>query len=65
MFSACESSSGYALNDIPYGGKEVDQVHLNLAQNIVMQLLEPYFKTGRDVCTDNFFASYILAKLLL
>ena len=30
-----------------------------------MRLLEPYFKTCRDVCTDNFFTSYILAKLLL
>ena len=30
-----------------------------------MRLLEPYFGTGRDVCTDNFITSYILAKLLL
>ena len=61
MFWACESSSGYALNGIPNGGKEGDQVYRNLAQDIVMRLLEPYFKTGRDVCTDNFFTSYTLA----
>ena len=30
-----------------------------------MRLLELYFKTGSVVCTDNFFTSYILAKLLL
>ena len=65
FFWACESSSGYALNGIPYDGKEGDQVHGNLAQEIVMRLLEPYFGTGRDVCTDNFFTSYNLAKLLL
>ena len=65
IFSACESSSGYALNGIPYGGKEGDQVHRNLAQDIVMRLLEPYFGTGRDVCTNNFFTSYDLAKQLL
>ena len=65
MFWACESSSGYVLNGILYGGKEGDQVHRNLVQDIVMQLLEPYFGTGRDVCTDNFFTSYNLAKLLL
>ena len=65
MFWACESSSGYALNGIPYDGKEGDQVHRNLAQNIAMRLLEPHFGTGRDVCTDNFFTSYDLAKLLL
>ena len=29
-----------------------------------MRLLEPYFGTGKDVCTNNFFASYKLAKLL-
>ena len=71
MFWACESSSGYVLNgidskhSIPYGGKEGDQVHRNLVQDIVMRLLEPYFGTGRDVCKDNFFTSYNLAKLLL
>ena len=30
-----------------------------------MKLVEPYFETGRDVCTDNFFTTYNLAKLLL
>ena len=30
-----------------------------------MRLLEPYFETGRDVSTDNFFTRYNLAKLLL
>ena len=29
-----------------------------------MRLLEPYFGTGRDVCPNNFFTSYNLAKLL-
>ena len=65
MFWASEFSSGYVLNGFPYDDKEGDQVHLNLAQDIAMQLLEPYFETGRDVCTDNFFTSYNLAKVLL
>ena len=65
MFSACKYSSGYALNGIPYGGKEGDQVQRNLAEDIAMRLLEPYFETGRDMCTGNFFTSYNLAKLLL
>ena len=30
-----------------------------------MRLLEPYFGTSRDLCTHNFFTSYILTKLLL
>ena len=61
MFWACESSSGYVLNGIRYG----DQAHRNLTQDIVMRLLEPYFGTGRYTCTDNFFTSYNLAKLVL
>ena len=44
--------------------KEI-QVHRNLGQDIVLRLLEPYYGTGRNVCTDNFFTSYNLAKLLL
>ena len=65
IFWACESSSGYSLIGIPYGGKEGNQVHRNLAQDIVMRLPEPYFGTGRDVCTDNSFTRYNLSKLLL
>ena len=65
MFWACESSSGYVLNGLRYGDKEGDQVHRNLKQDIVTRLLEPYFGKDRDVCTDNIFTSYNLAKLLL
>ena len=65
IFWASESSTGYALNAITYSGKEGDQVHQNLGQDIVLRLLEPYYGTGRDVCTDNFFTSYNLTKLLL
>ena len=65
MFWACESSSGYVLNGLPYGDKEGDQVHRNLTHDIVTRLLEPYFGKDRDVCTDNIFTSYNLAKLLL
>ena len=65
IFWVCVSSTGYALNAIAYGGKEGGQVHRNLGQDIVLRLLEPYYGTGRDVCTDNFFTSYNLAKLLL
>ena len=47
------------------GGKEEDQVHRNLGQDIALKLLELYYGTGRDVRTVNFFLSYNLAKLLL
>ena len=65
IFWACESSTGYALNAMAYGSREGDRVHRNLGQDVVMKLVEPYFETSRDVCTDNFFTIYNLAKLLL
>ena len=64
-FLACESSTGYAVNASTYDGKEGDQVHRNLGQDIALKLLEPYCGTGRDVCTVNFFLRYNFAKLLL
>ena len=65
IFRTCESSTAYTLNAVAYGGKEGDQVCRNSGQNIVFRLLEPYYGTGRDICTDNFFTSYNPAKLLL
>ena len=65
IFWAYKSSTGYALNAIAYDGREGDQVHRNLGQDIVLRLLEPYYRTRKDVCTDKFFTSYNLAKLLL
>ena len=58
IFWACESSTGYALNAMAYGGREGDRVHRNLGQDDVMKLVGPYFETDRDVCTDNFFTTY-------
>ena len=40
-------------------------VHRNLGQDIMLRFLEPYYGTGREVCTNNFFTSYNLAKILL
>ena len=65
IFWACESSTGYGLNAVAYGGKEGNRVHHNLAQDIVLKVVEPWYGTGRDVCTDNYFTSYSLAQLLL
>ena len=65
IFWAGESSTGYAVNARVYGGKEGDQVHRNLGQDVVLKLLEPYYGIGRDVCTVNFYKSNNLAKLPL
>ena len=31
------------------------QIHRDFARDVVMQLIEPYFSTSRDLCTNNFF----------
>ena len=41
IFWACESTNGYGLNAIAYGGKKGNRVHHNFAQD-VMKVLEPW-----------------------
>ena len=43
IFWACESSTGYELNAVAYGGKEGNRVHHNLAQDIAVAARD-YFK---------------------
>ena len=64
IFWACESNTGYRLNAIAYGGKEGNRVHHNLAQDIVLKVVEPWYGTGRDICTNNYFTSYTLANFI-
>ena len=61
----CESTTGYGLNAIAYSGKEGNCLHHSLAQDVVIKVLEPWYGTERDVCTDNYFTSYSLAQQLL
>ena len=65
VFWACESNTGFALNAIIYGGRNGDEIHYNLGHDLVMELSEPFYNTGRNICTDNFFTSYQLALNLL
>ncbi|KAF2879644.1 hypothetical protein ILUMI_26526 [Ignelater luminosus] len=62
---AVDAKSKYVLNAFPYLGKDEtrpqDQV---LSENVVLRLLEPFTKKGRNVTTDNFFTSVKLAKKL-
>ena len=60
-----KSSASYALNAIADGGKERNSVHCNLAQDVILNLLQPWYGTERDVCSDNYFTSYSLAQQLL
>ena len=65
IFWACKYNTGYGLNAIAYGGKESNRVHHNLTQDIVLKVVEPWYGTGKDICTDNCFTSCTLANQLL
>ena len=43
IFWACESNTGYALNAVAYAGKEGNRIHYNLAQDIVLKVVEPWY----------------------
>ena len=66
VFWLAEARSGFALNAKIYSGRDRDAPpHRNLAMDIVMELTAPYFNTGRDIITDNYFTSHQLAVSLL
>ncbi|KAF2886752.1 hypothetical protein ILUMI_19418 [Ignelater luminosus] len=57
--------SKYMCNTFPYLGKdELRPEGELLAENVVIRLMEPYLRTGRNVTTDNFFTSLKLAERL-
>ena len=66
IFWICEANSGFALNAHVYTGRRAEgPVHRGLAKDVVMWLCEPYYNSGREIVTDNFFTSHGLAVDLL
>lgn len=66
IYWATESTSGYALTAIIYTGRGPNEEPVrDLGKKLVLELLKPYYNTGRNVVTDNFFTSYSLAVELL
>jgi hypothetical protein len=60
-----ERVSGFSLNAKIYTGKEENQVYRGLARDVVMELCSPFYGSGRDIVTDNYFTSHELAVKLL
>jgi len=55
---AADKESKYVVNGFRYGGK--DETHSRdkrVSDQVVMLLLKPYLKKGRNVTTDNYFTS--------
>ena len=65
FWMAADVDTKYMLHSIPYLGKDDSRpAGVKLGEHVVLQLIEPYRKTGRNVTTDNFFTSVNLAKTL-
>ena len=62
---AVDVESKYILYFIPYLGKDESCPSTQgLSDNVVMTIMEPFMGKRRNVTTDNFFASFSLAKEL-
>ena len=65
FFWICESNNGFALNGIIYTGRDEERgTHHHLSRDIVLQLTEPFYGSGRDIVTDRYFTSHALAVML-
>ena len=53
--------SSYVLRAMPCVGKK-NRPQIGIAEHVVMSLMEPYHKTGKNVTTDNYFTSLKIAK---
>ncbi|KAF2894950.1 hypothetical protein ILUMI_11225 [Ignelater luminosus] len=63
---AVDTKSKYILNAFPYLGKDGTRPQNQaLSENVVLRLLEPFTKKGRNVTIDNFFTSVRLAEKLI
>lgn len=62
---AADVETKYMLNGFPYLGKDDSRpTDMLLSEHIVIKLMEPFLKKGRNVTVDNFFTSLNLAKNL-
>ena len=62
---AVDVESKYILNANPYLGKDESRPSTQrLSDIVVMTLMEPFVGKRRNVTTDNFFTSFLLAKEL-
>jgi len=62
---AVDKESKYLINGFPYVGKdEMRSANDRVSDRVVMQLMHPYLRKGRNVTTDNYFTSVKLATQL-
>ncbi|CAK1580708.1 unnamed protein product [Parnassius mnemosyne] len=65
IFWECDSSNAYPLQGQIYTGKPLDgQRQVNVGEKTVLDLVQFYKGSGRNITTDNFFTSLQLARFL-
>lgn len=65
VFWACDASTSYPLKGILYTGKPIDgERQRNVGEKVVLDLVQNYKGSGRNVTADNFFTSLQLSKTL-
>lgn len=62
----CDAGTSYPLNsDVYLGGQPNEPRQTNQGSSVVKKLVEPWYRSGRNVVGDNFFTSCELAEFLL
>ncbi|GFN83395.1 PiggyBac transposable element-derived protein 4 [Plakobranchus ocellatus] len=64
IFWAVDSETFFPLNAVPYLGKVGRLPTVNLGRNTALQLVKPFYRSGRNLTCDNFFTDYELAQKL-
>ena len=65
IYWLCESDNGYPLRGLPYLGKVGRLPEKDHGENCVRKLIEPYYRSGRNVTFVNFFTTFKLTQHLL
>ena len=59
---AVDKDSKHLVNGFPYFGKDEKRLaNEQVADHVVMQLMQPFLYKGRNVTTDNYFTSVTLS----
>ena len=64
VFWCADAETIYPLTSKPYFGKIARSHQINLGRNTALELVQPFFGTGRNLTCDNFFTDMELTKQL-
>ena len=66
IWAICDSAAHYVLKMDVYKGREIGEPReTNLGSKVVLELSEPFQKSGRNITSDNFFTNLELGRKLL